>query len=151
MKNRHSDTKIAWTSDAISNKLDELRRMCLDSERPSFFPENLSDFCNWSDESKGIFSFTRPVLYKSHNDVCRNEAQKLINIVMHRWTSSIKNDRSRISELESLTKMLASSYHTERQKRIDAQRESSALRISVESLTHKINELTGVHSLKLVK
>jgi hypothetical protein len=145
-----NDRKSTWTDEAITNKLEELRRLCLDSAKPAFFPQNLVEFCEWTDEPKNIKAFTRPVLYKKQNEQRRVEAQNLILAGIQRWSPTSNGDGARIRELEGLTKMLASRYHQERQHRIDAQREASALRASVDSLTAKLRELTGSRTVKLV-
>ncbi|MDC8785999.1 hypothetical protein [Roseateles koreensis] len=145
-----NDSKSSWTDEAIVNKLEELRRLCLDSDKPDFFPQTLIEFCEWTDESKNIKAFTRPVLYKKLNNQRRDEAQSLIRAGIQRWSATSTGDGARIRDLETLTKMLTSRYHQERQHRIDAQRESSALRASVDSLNAKLRELTGSRSVKLV-
>lgn len=150
MSPRSSDSASNWTDVAIANKLEELRRLCLDGHKPAFFPHTLVEFCEWTDEAKHIQAFTRPVLYKKQNKRHRDEAQNLIRAGMQRWSSTSSEDGTRIRDLEALTKMLASRYHQERQHRIDAQREASALRASVDSLNARLRELTGSRSVKLV-
>lgn len=143
-------SKSNWTDEAIAKKLEELRRICLSSEKPAFFPQTLVEFCVWTDDTKNIRAFTRPVLYKAQNNQLRDEAHSLIQTALQRWSPTSSGEGARIRDLEALTKMLASRYHQERQQRVDAQREANALRASVDSLSAKLRELTGSRSIKLV-
>lgn len=145
------DGKHTWTDDAITRKLDELTSLCTTNEKPGFFPQSMKEFCSWTDESKRLMPFTRPVLYKQQNDKLRMKAQDLMHACRQRWSAAVGNNRSGVTELESLTKMLASRYQQERQLRLDAQREAKALRASVDSLSAKLRELTGTRHIKLVK
>jgi len=143
-------TDSTWTDTAISKKLDALRQLCLASERPPFFPETLLEFCEWADEADGIRHFTKPIIYKAKNESSRKEAQRLIDVGKQRWKSSPSGSSARAGELESLTRMLASRYHQERQLVLDAKQEAAALRASVDSLSAKLRELTGSRQVNLV-
>lgn len=144
-------SKPNWTDLSLGNKLDALRQLCLESERPNFFPKSLEQFCDWADEARGLKVFSRPILYKDRNKLLRQEAQRLIDVGMHRWTVNGRSEGAYTRELETITKMLASRYHQERQLRLDAQREASALRASVDSLSAKLREVTGLRNVQLVK
>lgn len=148
---RRPDARSGWTDQAIAGKVEELRRLCLETDRPAFFPETLTEFCEWNDDSKRLRAFTRPSLYKPQNEALRADAQRLMRIGMQRWTSGTTGHAARLRELELLTSMLASRYHQERQQRLDAQREARALRASVDSLSAKLRELTGSRPVRLVK
>lgn len=143
-------TNVSWTDIAIQKKLETLRQLCLEPERPIFFPENLLQFCEWEDESLSIRAFTRPVIYKSENQNFRTAAHRLIEVATQRWSAKLTGRGARISELESLTKLLASRYHQERHRRLDLERSEASLRASVDSLGAKLREVLGTRQLKLV-
>ena len=144
-------TNQSWTDIAIQNKLEALRQFCLEPEKPAFFPENLMQFCEWEDELQGFRGFTRPVLYKSETQNLRKEAQRLIQVATQRWSAKSSERGTRISELESLTKLLASRYHQERHRRLDLERSASSLRASVDSLSSKLREVLGARQVRLVE
>ena len=143
-------TSSSWTDQSITNKMDALRQLCIETEQPVFFPQTIEQFCEWADDAKGLRRFSRPVIYKERNESHRKEALRLIGVGKERWRSAGLGDDARMRELESLTKLLASRYHQERQLRQDAQNDAAALRASVNSLSAKLRELTGTRQVKLV-
>lgn len=136
---------------AFKRKLDLLREVCLETNMPSFFPRNLSEFAEWKDEDHNILRFSRPILYKPSNSALLDETKKLIQVASDRWRPKASGESARAQELEALIHMLTSRYHQERQMRLDAEQEVEVLRVSVESLSSKLRELTGKVPVRLVK
>lgn len=132
-------------------KIEELRQLISNPEKPAFWPEDLSAFASWANEEKGFTSFTRPVLYANANAALLEEAKNLMKVAKERWKPNKKNHQNQIRTLETLNKILTSRYCQERQMRLDAEQQASAHKSAVESLRSEIQRLTQPKSLTLVK
>lgn len=141
----------SWTDQTFDNKLNVLRRFCVEENMPLFFPKNVMQFCEWVDEENELTAFTRPIFYRKNNSNKREEAVKLMLILQQRFSGRSEKSKDSVVELENLIKLLTSSYQHERQARIDLEVQVSSLRASVDSLSARIVELTNIKNIKLVK
>ena len=141
----------SWADLALERKVSELTLLASAIERPAYFPSDLQAFCDWTDPEKKLLRFTRPILYKPHNEWLRMQAQQQMKACQARWESSALVDPSELEELKSLLKVVTSRYHEERKLRKDRDLEVLSLRASVDSLSAKLRDRTGRSGIRLVQ